>query len=283
MVSSRDLSHLSKIQRLTKLTAHSQWSLIMSLIYQTTLWVHVAVGFMSLVLFWIPVAAKKGGKLHTQTGHWYANTMYAVGFSALALAIMLMSDPIGFKFPTLELSDSRRASLTSSQRDVGLFLMAIAILVIVGVRHGLQTIQAKGNHAVMRRSDNIAINVILLAVGLWLGFTATGNSPMNVLFYIFAALCSITAIGNLRYCFKERVTRPEQIIAHLSAIIGAGIGSHTAFFVFGASRLFSELLTGYFALIPWVAPGVIGTLLIAVQAKKYQPRKAKKVGQSVAS
>ncbi|GAA6136820.1 hypothetical protein NBRC116583_05670 [Arenicella sp. 4NH20-0111] len=241
--------------------------------YKALLISHIAIGFASLVFFWIPVFAKKGSDFHTRSGHWYAKTMYAVGFSALALSLMLMVDPIGFKFNNHEFSDEELPKVVSSVKDTGIFLLAISVLVLVGVRHGLQTIQAKKNHQQMRRWDNLSINFLLLSVGVWLGFIATGNSPMSVLFYVFAFICVITSVGNLRFCFKQNVKRTEQIIAHLSSIIGAGIGSHTAFFVFGASRVFAELLTGYVAIVPWVLPAVIGNVIIWQQAKRYKPRK----------
>jgi hypothetical protein len=247
----------------------------MSFTYQALIFFHVSVGFASLILFWIPVVAKKGSTRHKLTGHWYAKAMYAVGVSAFILSMMLMVDPISFKFSDQTLTAAQALKIESEQGDIGLFLLAISVLVMVGVRHGLQTIRSKGNHVLMRRTDSLLINLALLMVGICLGVTATGNSPMNVLFYIFAALCSVTALGNLRYCLKHQVTRGEQIIAHLSAIIGAGIGAHTAFFVFGASRVLNELLTGYYMLVPWVLPGVVGTLLIFIQAKKYRSRKPK--------
>lgn len=247
----------------------------MSLTYQALLFTHITVGFLSLVLFWIPVVAKKGSALHIRTGQWYAKAMYAVGFSALGLALMLLIDPISFKFPDYNFEAEERINAISELRDIGLFLFAISILTLVGVRHGLQSVRAKGNQALMRRADSLLINTGLLTVGLWLGFAATGGSPMSVLFYIFAGLCSVTAINNLRFCLKREVTRGEQIVAHISGIVGAGIGSHTAFFVFGASRFLAEFLTGYAAIFPWVLPGVVGTYMILHQSKKYRPRKVK--------
>lgn len=249
----------------------------MSFTYQALLFIHVAVGFLSLILFWIPIIAKKGSPLHIRTGHWYAKVMYAVGFSAFALALMLMIDPITFKFPNNDFNDELKAKYTAQMRTSGLFLLAISTLVLVGVKHGLQSVRAKGNQALMRRADSLAINLALLAVGLWLGITAAGGSPMSVLYYIFAALCAVTATNNLRFCLKHKVTRGEQIVAHIGGIVGAGIGSHTAFFVFGANRFLAELLTGYVGIVPWVLPGVVGTLLIFQQSRKYRPRRAKAI------
>ena len=245
--------------------------------YTLLLVIHIIAGFLSVILFWIPVAAKKGSALHNRTGHWYAKAMYAVGFTALLLSLMLITDPIAFKYADSELPAERISKLVPAQRDIGLFLLAISILTLTGVRHGLQTIQAKGNHAQMRRWNNISIHAILLAVGIILGINAGGNSPLSVLFYIFAGLCAFTAVENLRFCVKPKVTRAEQIVAHLSAIIGAGIGAHTAFFVFGASHALASVLSGYMTMIPWVLPGLVGNILIAQQAKKYKPRKLTRV------
>lgn len=248
---------------------------IMLLSYKILMFSHVGAGFVSLVFFWIAAYAKKGGKLHSKIGHWYAKSMYFVGFSALSLSLMLIIDPLGFKFSGHRFSAEQQAAIIASSRDTGIFLIAISVLVIVGVRHGLQAVRAKGNQALMRREDNLFINITLLVTGVWLGTIATGGSPSSVLFYIFATLCAVTAIINLRFCLKRQVKRTDQIIAHLSSIIGAGIGSHTAFFVFGANRLFAELLSGYFAIIPWVLPSVVGIFFTFQQARKYRPRKVK--------
>ena len=242
----------------------------MNIAYKSLLYFHIATGFLSVVLFWIPVVAKKGGELHRKAGRWYANAMYIVGFSALVLALMSMIDPLGFKFPDNDFSVEKAERVAAQARDIGLFLLAISVLVLVGVRHGLLTIRAKGQHEIMRRADNIAINLGLFLVGGWLFITAAGGSPEAVLFYIFAGLCIFTAISNLRFCLKKKVTRAEQIVAHIGGIIGAGIGAHTAFFVFGASRFLAELLTGYAMIVPWVLPGIVGTVIIWYQSKRYK-------------
>ncbi len=247
----------------------------MLLIYKSLLLFHIGIGFVSLILFWVPVFAKKGGALHVRSGHWFAKAMYAVGFSALALSLMLMLDPIGFKYGDHAFTPEERVKVLASVRDTGLFLLAISVLVIVGVRNGLQAVRAKGNHALMRRADNLLINLGLMFVGGWLAIVATGSSPMSVLFYLFATLCIVTAGVNLRFSLRKSVTRGDQIVAHLTSIIGAGIGSHTAFFVFGANRVFADVLTGYTVIIPWVLPAVVGNIIIWRQARRYRPLRSK--------
>jgi hypothetical protein len=61
----------------------------------------------------------------------------------------------------------------------------------------------------------------------------------------------------------------EWVIAHLSSIIGAGIASYTAFFVFGGNRFMAQIFDGQLMMIPWVAPGVIGSCIIGHLSYQY--------------
>ena len=53
-------------------------------------------------------------------------------------------------------------------------------------------------------------------------------------------------------------------------MIGAGIAFHTAFAVFGSSRLFDIGLTGWIAVIPWVLPAAIGIPATILWTRHYR-------------
>ena len=64
---------------------------------------HVIAGFISLVLFWIPIFTKKGGKIHTLVGKIYIYLMWIVVISAGILSVenayqgnYLMASFLGF-------------------------------------------------------------------------------------------------------------------------------------------------------------------------------------------
>ncbi|NND82183.1 MAG: hypothetical protein HKN50_07130 [Gammaproteobacteria bacterium] len=251
----------------------------MSIVYSILLYIHIIVGFISLILFWIPIASRKGGRRHRTAGRWYANAMYAVGVTALLLSILLIVAPIAAKYPEHVFTAEQAARFTERAYNFGVFLLAISALVLVGVRHGLLTLQAKKNHALMRQPTHLLANGLLLAIGVYLAVTAMTAGSNQILFFVFAGLCGASAIGNLRYCLQAEVRPMEWLIAHLSAMLGVGIGSHTAFFVFGANRFVGELLTGNWLLIPWVGPGVIGTLAIVWLTRKYR-RKYQQVNKN---
>ncbi len=59
---------------------------------------------------------------------------------------------------------------------------------------------------------------------------------------------------------------------HLGAMLGAGIAFHTAFAVFGASRLFDIGLTGWVSVIPWVLPAAVGIPATIIWTRSYRRR-----------
>ena len=60
---------------------------------------------------------------------------------------------------------------------------------------------------------------------------------------------------------------------HIVSMGTSGIAAHTAFLVFGASRVLPIALTqSSWAFIPWVAPSVVGVILMRRAVLKYQPK-----------
>lgn len=196
--------------------------------------------------------------------------MYVVSGTALVLSMMMMFDPISFKFPDRQFSVEESETIIKKVNSFGVFLFSISILVVVNLRHGILTIKAKKDHQLLRSPSHLALNSLLVCAGLYLASIASSTDGEMILFYVFSGICIITAVGNLRYSLKKKVDAMEWLIAHLGSMLGAGIALHTAFFVFGGSRFIAELLTGQWMLVPWVGPGVIGTLAIIWQSRKYR-------------
>ena len=240
--------------------------------YNILIFIHVTFGFVSLVLFWIPIISKKGSAVHIRAGYYYSKIMYTVATSAIILAILILIDPIATKYPGHRFEPSELLNIIAEIRSISFFLLAISFLVLANVRHGLLTIKYKKQHSKMREPSHLLLNLILVSMGVSLIFLASGNNA--ILFYVFAALCIVLGGGNLRYCLRKEAPKMEWLIAHLGSMIGAGIGSYTAFFVFGGSRYLSEILTGQWQLIPWILPGILGGLSISYLTRKYRRKSA---------
>ena len=61
---------------------------IITYIDKILLTTHVIAGFISLVLFWLPIIVKKGSKLHIKIGWIYVYTMWFVVISSGLLSII---------------------------------------------------------------------------------------------------------------------------------------------------------------------------------------------------
>ncbi|MFT4565321.1 MAG: hypothetical protein ACI9FN_000274, partial [Saprospiraceae bacterium] len=59
----------------------------MDLIYKIILPIHIVTGSISLILFWIPVISKKGGRIHVKSGIAYVYTMWITVVTAALLSI----------------------------------------------------------------------------------------------------------------------------------------------------------------------------------------------------
>ncbi|MEM9270712.1 MAG: hypothetical protein AAGA78_17465, partial [Pseudomonadota bacterium] len=53
----------------------------------------------------------------------------------------------------------------------------------------------------------------------------------------------------------------------------SAIAAYTAFFVFGANQFFEELLPGYWAILPWIAPTFVGTTGIVYSLRYYRKKR----------
>lgn len=242
----------------------------MNALFQSLLVAHVTFGAASLVLFWIPVIARKGGRVHVRAGFWYARCMYLVASTALLLCCVVAIDPVGIKHAGQNLTVEQAYEIASQRRGIALFLFSIGVLVIASVRHGLLTLDDDLNRKRTRSLGHTTLNGGLAALALLLGLT--GYLQSSILFFVFAVLCAFTATSNLRYAWRSTIDRSGRIRSHLSAMIGAGIASHTAFFVFGANRFLGQLLTGNWQLIPWIMPTIVGTIIISVVSRRYTRR-----------
>jgi hypothetical protein len=250
----------------------------MYILYQAVLIVHAFVGLCGLVLFWIPIALRKGSPRHKQIGEWFFKAMIFTGGTGFLMATMLYIDPLGSRFPTDAIPADVLAVTEAGARNQAHFFLLLAFLLLTNARHAKLVLLAKKDRSLLRKPINIVLPSALLMVGLFLATVAMQQG--SILFGVFAVLGIAVSSNTLHYIFKADIKRAEWVIAHLGAAIGGGIAAHTAFFVFGASRVIGEVFTEQLILIPWIAPGVIGTAAIAFTSIHYRKKYGhyKKIG-----
>lgn len=222
---------------------------------------HIGIGLIAIIVFWIPIATRKGSRLHRKAGTIYSWAMYAVACSAFIMCLMVLFDPIGVRVPSRDLDPERASQIAGRSRQFAMFLLMLSLLVTSGLRHGLLALTLKTNPDAFRSPVHKTLVASLGIMGIVVGFA--GYQAGSLLLMIFAVI-SVSASFSLIKDIRKRVfSRKEALYAHFNGLIGTGVGAYTAVFAFGGSRLLSQFLTGQWQVIPWVAPAIIGTIAIS--------------------
>lgn len=222
---------------------------------------HIAAGALALVLFWIPAIARKGGRVHVRSGQAYLLAMYAVSITALLASLLVLADPLGVRRAGGIVEPDAAARLSTTYRVNSLFLLMLAVLVMSNLRHGVLALRARRAPDALR-SVGHRCNIALLGL-LAVGVGTIGILYTQVLLMVFAGISIASALGMWRESRIVNPTTRELVMAHLSGLIGSGIGAYTAFFAFGGSRLLADLLVGQWMILAWIAPSIIGTIAIS--------------------
>lgn len=225
-------------------------------------WTHIVAGGLGLIAFWVPVLTRKGGRAHRKYGRVFKWSAYTVVTSA-ALAVVIHLLVARAEAPTIaEAADSFGA----------LFLLGyLAIVTGIMLRHGLAVIEHKRDITDMGRPLDRGLAWVAMATSLALiGFALFYDPGNRIVLLALSPIGIGTGSGILKAIRGGRPERTPWIHEHLEAMLGVGVAYHTAFVVFGASRLFDIGLTGPMAVVPWVLPAAIGIPGTAIWTRKYR-------------
>lgn len=220
--------------------------------YKFLLGGHVFFGSISLVVFWLPaIFTKKGGEWHNRIGKIYVKLMTVVVVSASLLCIR---------------------NIIVGNVNSAIFLGFLTMITAHPIWHGTAILKYKKEqpksfynmHMVFRAVIIIAA-VSLIAYGLYLYFKA----EVHPLFFIFGIL-GASDTPSFKRDLKNPPTKANWLTEHLSGMIISGIAAYTAFFAFGGRAMIGHILTGYWQILPWVLPSIIGVFAIAYQKRKYE-------------
>jgi len=139
------------------------------------------------------------------------------------------------------------------------------------LRHGLQVLENKKDLTAMNIGFNRFIAWLAIVASTALIIYSIYFKPPNMI-VLFALSPIGFGIGSgILKAIKGR--RPEGkawFYEHMGSMIGTGVAFHTAFAVFGSSRLFDLGLEGWIAIVPWILPALIGIPGTAIWTRYYK-------------
>jgi accessory gene regulator protein AgrB len=245
----------------------------MTISYQIVLYSHILAGAIALILFWVPVTAKKGALNHRKFGVHYRHAMQCTIFSGAVLAAVWLFAPVAVN-PNLADNPAAAANL----QRFAIFLLHLAVQMYASVMMGQWALDAKQNRQSLRSVSRIAPAVLLAATSLFIGVIGIMNQ--HILMLVFAPLGLTLSISQLRFIFAKQVAPKAWLVEHLGGYIGSGIAAYTAFAAFGGRTLFSDIGAWQYAF--WVLPGLIGGIAISRLSRKYSVSTIENTGQNQA-
>ncbi|QQE73183.1 DUF2306 domain-containing protein [Brevibacillus composti] len=181
---------------------------------------HILAGFLALLVFWIPIVTKKGGKAHVRVGWVYVAAMATVAVSALYMGVWR----IGF--------DPDR---TADSVAFAWFLNYISLLSSATAWYGLRVLRFKKRVAAHRHPVDLLFPGLLFVSSLAIGgYGAVISFPLLTWFPLVGIFLGGT---QLFYWLRPPANKMHWWFEHLSGMMGCCIATITAFTVFGAPRL----------------------------------------------
>ncbi len=208
--------------------------------------IHIAAGFIALLMGIAAMASRKGGKPHRRSGLVYVWAMVVVVVSAVILAL--------FRTDT--------------------FLLAIAVLSFFMTFSGYRALDRKAPQQRVKPLDWLIAGVTFL-FGVGLAFRGSGvPGPFEFLSLFFGVVTAALVLNSV-WDYRQPPKRGAWFFSHIIGMLGAYIATFTAFAVTNINFLPP--------LFVWVMPTIIGTLGIVLTIRHYRTKmsKGRKLGEMV--
>lgn len=234
----------------------------MNLLNTAFLWTHIAAGFIGLAAYWIPIFAKKGGLNHRRFGTIFVNAGYVV-VAAGALSITIRGIRI--------LAVGTPFAEAQSFWGFAIFLLYLSLITFVSLRFAVLVLREKKDPTQLGTVLNMALGYGCIAgSAAVIGYALVIQPPVMVVLLALSPIGLIIGPQILGYFQGKETSKRGWWYSHMGAMIGAGIAFHTAFLVFGATRLFDIGISGPLAFVPWILPTLIGVPANIIWERHYR-------------
>lgn len=219
----------------------------MSFFFHVVLGVHIAAGILALLVFWLPLVTKKGGKLHRRVGWVYVGAAATVAVSGMLTCAHLVLDG------------------GPGRARAGMFLAYVGLLAGASAQLGVRALRRKKAPAA-RSAIDLMPPALLIGCGLALALLGVAHG--KVLYVLFSLLGIAQGVTHLRYWLTPPAHDRAWFLAHMTAMGTSCITTVTAFVVVNAQRFGMHT----FDLPIWLTPIVLGVVGLSLWRRSYAKR-----------
>ena len=221
---------------------------ILGKVVDFSLILHVIAGLGSIILFWIPIFTRKGGSTHRKIGKAYIILMWIVIFSGIVLTIHKYDE---------------------GEMDAAIFLGFLVFLAARPIWYGTAILKSNQYSVQQLKLYHIILRLILFFYGIFMLVHATysQDESVTILMIVFGTLGIFAGLDAWRD-FKN--TSPtNKIQGHFEGMLFSGVAAYTGFLTIGGYEFITKYMVGYWILIPWLLPSVVGIGLIFFYRKRF--------------
>ena len=226
---------------------------MIELIHKSLLWIHIPFGFLSLVLFWVPVGLKKGSPNHRKVGRYYYNAMWVVLFSSALLCI---------------------CNIFLDKYIAAMYLGYLTIITAYPLWYSYEILrqnQEWSNRYFTIRKTFLSV-LFLTGIGMiLLGAIKYQFQGMGTMM-VFFGLLVMPAGRDVLLSRTKAMNKETRLKMHIQGTIISGIAAYTAFFAFGGSRILIEVLHMHhqWMMVPWILPTLLGVAYSRYMKRKFR-------------
>lgn len=215
--------------------------------------IHITTGFTALLVGLIPMFSKKGSRLHNRAGLVYVYCMIVVAISALLLCAL---QP--FKM-------------------MRLFLTGIAVFSFYLSMTGWRATKQKQSGPILLDKVltffTLLVSVAMVAFGGYL-LVLNGASFFPILFTFFGLL-TMSFAGRDVQSMMRPAEKMHWFFQHFTRMGGSYIATFTAALVTNLARLLPESAPEWMSTVGWIAPSLVGGMLIGRTVAYYKQKFSK--------
>ncbi|MEL6253409.1 MAG: hypothetical protein AAFR87_15465 [Bacteroidota bacterium] len=213
---------------------------------------HVIVGFISLILFWLPVFTRKGGKLHRKIGNLYVYCMWFVVITAAILSVK---------------------NVIIQEYNAAIFLGFLTFITGNPLWYGVAILKNKKEPSLRFKQIHYSINIAIILFSITMITYALFNlsSGASILMMFFGML-GIASIPQLIRDYKSQMEGKSWFKEHYVGMVTTGTAAYTAFLAFGGRQYLDGILTGYWQILPWILPTILTFVGLAFARRYYEKK-----------
>ena len=94
------------------------------------------------------------------------------------------------------------------------------------------------------------------------------NQSVALLMIVFGVLGFFAGVDAWKD-FRKKTTKINRVQGHFEGMLFSGVAAYTGFLTIGGYEFIEKYMVGYWVLIPWLLPSVIGIALIFFYRKRF--------------